>query len=217
MLLKFETTKLEIFFYFCFLNLRSISKSVKLHIRILVILVLSGFAVHGATVGTDTITIPEKVMDLQKIAHNDGDRAGMWGLPTLVALRYGLRVDDEHDDRFDEMASRQAALHYLADLYAEFGDWDLCYYAYLYSPAYVKNLQLRNLSIPQPKPEVKRPAPATIVEKPKESRYFTYVVKTGDTLGKIAKQFKVTVSDIKKWNNLKSDFIRENQKLKIKQ
>jgi peptidoglycan endopeptidase LytE len=54
--------------------------------------------------------------------------------------------------------------------------------------------------------------------KPKqESQYITYIVKSGDTLGKIAKMHHVTVADLKKWNNLKSDFIRENQKLKIKQ
>ena len=176
---------------------------------------LSVLIVQGHPV--DTLQMPEKILNLPNENLNEGDRAGEWGLPTLVALRYGLQVDETHDERLDEEACRQAALNYLNDLYAQFGDWDLCYYAYLYSPAYVRNLQMRNLSIPQPKPIVKKPAPAKIVEKPKESRYFTYVVKTGDTLGKIAKQFKVTVSDIKKWNNLKSDFIRENQKLKIKQ
>ena len=34
---------------------------------------------------------------------------------------------------------------------------------------------------------------------------------------KIAKKYHVKVSDIKKWNKLKSDLIREKQKLKIYQ
>lgn len=109
----------------------------------------------------------------------------------------------------------RAALHYLYDLHKEFGDWDLCYYAYLYSPAYVRNLQKRNLSIPQPKPVVRKPAPPKIDERPNEPKYIVYVVKSGDTLSKIAKNYHVKVSDIKKWNNLKSDFIRDKQKLKI--
>lgn len=188
----------------------------KMRLIALVVLLLLGFATYGKPVGGDTLSFPQKVMDLPQAVQDDGDRAGTWGLPTLVALRYGLTVDEKHDDRLDEAASRRAAMQYLSDLYAEFGDWDLCYYAYLYSPAYVRNLQLRNLSIPQPKPEIKKPAPAKIVENPKEPKYITYIVKSGDNLGKIAQRYHVKVNDIKKWNDLKSDLIRENQKLKIK-
>lgn len=43
----------------------------------------------------------------------------------------------------------------------------------------------------------------------------TYTVKSGDTLSKIAKQYKTTVSNLKKWNNLNSDFIRVGQKLNV--
>lgn len=42
-----------------------------------------------------------------------------------------------------------------------------------------------------------------------------YKVKYGEFLGKIAGKFGVKVSDIKRWNNLKSDNIKENQKLII--
>ena len=42
-----------------------------------------------------------------------------------------------------------------------------------------------------------------------------YKVKYGDFLGKIARKFGIKVSDLKRWNNLKSDNIRENQKLII--
>ncbi len=40
-----------------------------------------------------------------------------------------------------------------------------------------------------------------------------YKVKYGEFLGKISRKFGVKVSDIKRWNNLKNDNIKENQKL----
>ena len=43
-----------------------------------------------------------------------------------------------------------------------------------------------------------------------------YKIKKGDTLTKIASKYHVTVSDLKKWNKLKSDKIREGQTLIIK-
>ena len=197
--------------------------------------------VHGhPRASVDTIPVLEKVLNIPQEIINDGDRAGQWGLPTLVALRYGLVVDDTQDERLNETACRQAAIRYLSDLYSEFGDWDLAYYAYLYSPAYVRNLQARDLSIPQPKPEIKRPPKPKTTDTTKatdknkssdknknktsnknktgnKAKCITYTVKSGDTLSKIARLYHVTVDDIKKWNNLKNDLIRVNQQLKIYQ
>ncbi|MFO7822023.1 MAG: LysM peptidoglycan-binding domain-containing protein [Lentisphaeria bacterium] len=45
----------------------------------------------------------------------------------------------------------------------------------------------------------------------------TYTVKQGDTLSAIARAFGVSIQDIKKINNLKTDLIREGQKLLIPQ
>ena len=42
-----------------------------------------------------------------------------------------------------------------------------------------------------------------------------YRVKRGDSLSRIAERYKVKVSKVKKWNNLKSDFIKIGQKLVI--
>lgn len=204
-------------------------------IKLLILFIIMGFTAHAEVIGNDTLSYPKRIMDLPKVVPTDGDRAGKWGLPTTVALRYGLTVDETADERLDDNFAERAALQYLSDLYAEFGDWDLCYYAYLYSPAYVRNMQKRNLSIPQPTPEVKKPAPAKVEEKPapkkteekpapkkteekpKNGQLVNYTVKRGDTLSQIAQKYHVKVSDIQKWNNLKNDFIRENQKLKIYQ
>lgn len=42
-----------------------------------------------------------------------------------------------------------------------------------------------------------------------------YTVKSGDTLGSIARKYNVSVSNLKKWNNLKNDIIGINQKIVI--
>lgn len=189
----------------------------QLYIKLLILLMFTGFAPYGWSMTADTIPFSQRILEIPEVVERDGDRAGVWGLPTLVALRYGLKVDEQQDERLNDEACRQAAITYLHDLYEEFQDWDLCYYAYLYSPTYVRNLQMRNLSIPQPQPVIKRPAPAKIVEKPQKPQHIIYTVKSGDTLSKIARKHHVKTSDLMKWNNLKSDLIRENQKLKIYQ
>jgi membrane-bound lytic murein transglycosylase D len=43
----------------------------------------------------------------------------------------------------------------------------------------------------------------------------THVVKSGETLGKIAQKYKCTVTDLKKWNKLTSNTIKVGQKLKV--
>ena len=49
-----------------------------------------------------------------------------------------------------------------------------------------------------------------------ESKSKTYIVKSGDNLSVIAKEFNITVDQLKEDNNLKSDLIQPNQKLKIR-
>ncbi|MDG5471561.1 LysM peptidoglycan-binding domain-containing protein [Jeotgalibacillus sp. ET6] len=61
------------------------------------------------------------------------------------------------------------------------------------------------------------PAPAPSVSQPgSNTSGSSYTVKSGDTLGRIALDFKVTVANLKSWNNLSSDLIRVGQKLSIK-
>ena len=212
----------------------------KPNIRLLIIFLLWSFLAHGGNVtNNDSIQIPSKLMEIPSVIKNYGDRAGSWGLTTMTALRYGLTVNEELDERLDEEAATKAATSYLKDLYADFGNWDLCYFAYLYSPACVRNLQERHLDTIisnfdiqryrdsfRGKPVIPSTVKKTVTYKPKttdtkpktqEAKYITYVVKKGDTLSKIAQKYHVTVKDIMKWNNLKNDRIRDKQKLKIRQ
>lgn len=44
---------------------------------------------------------------------------------------------------------------------------------------------------------------------------FYHKIKQGETLSSIARKYHISVNQLKKWNNLKSDFIRADAKLKI--
>jgi LysM repeat protein len=44
----------------------------------------------------------------------------------------------------------------------------------------------------------------------------THTVKKGETIAILAAKYKTTAKDIKQWNNLKSNFVRPGQNLKIK-
>lgn len=58
--------------------------------------------------------------------------------------------------------------------------------------------------------------PVTIKKiKEGDGERITYRVQSGDYLGKIASKYRVTVSQIKRWNNLKSNDIRVGQRLTI--
>jgi LysM repeat protein len=64
----------------------------------------------------------------------------------------------------------------------------------------------------------KQPSPVRKVSSSKKaapSRTSTYTIKSGDTLGAIARKHSTTVAKIKAANGLKSDLIRAGKTLKI--
>jgi len=215
-----------------------------------------------------------------------GERCGVWQLPPLTAVHYGLTVNDTLDERHNVEASTRAALDCLNDLYQQYGDWWYSILAYTNSPIALQHALTRYGKTPQPwdfkehdllpyiqvignyiacvylgnegrlkfakiaEPAIKK-VPATPTQKPKAAEPVKtttkdnvtqnnkktgpstgsgtstgkgsntgttqkYKIKKGDTLSKIASKYHVKVSDLKKWNKLKSDLIREGQTLIIK-
>jgi len=206
--------------------------------------------------------------------------AGVWQLPYFVAINYGLRVDNEIDERYDIRKSTPVAVAYLKKLSEKYIDWWDVVIAYANSSAALEAAKIRtnnnddvwnlyyngNLSnrsiipdfityiylvnfhqshriqpiIPESGTEAfpaipmeinmtvaQRPINTTAqtkptvtnsnVAKPKsdDKKKVIYTVKSGDTLTRISKLYKVSIESIQKWNGLKSDRINIGQKLVI--
>ncbi len=56
--------------------------------------------------------------------------AGLWQFMSATARIYNLRVDRRVDQRYDPVASTQAAMRYISSLYRKFGKWYLVMMAY---------------------------------------------------------------------------------------
>lgn len=273
------------------------------------------------------IYLPMSMTDMN-VCYSKGERCGAWAMTPLVAIRYGLVVDSQHDERFSFEASTVAALDYLLELHGVFGDWWKCILAYMNSAPLLNNVSLRNpghdiglweyydkgllpdtrsigdfiasyyvfssdmkkvahstekydaapfsqpilveslstvtgltekrihalnpvfrsnpmypmegydLVLPKDAALLFMKDPSLVyvatesalhqaeeqkaaeelaakqkLEKESASKAVTYTVKSGDMLGKIASRNHVTVSNLKKWNNLKGDTIRPGQVL----
>ena len=63
---------------------------------------------------------------------------------------------------------------------------------------------------------LRSPRPSSASSSSSSTQWTYYKVKSGDNLGKIARRYHCSVSQLKAWNNLKSDRIAIGQKLKIK-
>ena len=71
------------------------------------------------------------------------------------------------------------------------------------------------VSVPNPSQPSAQPQQPQQPKKPATSAQY-YKVRKGDNLGKIAAKYHTTVSKIKKLNHLRSDFIREGQRLRVR-
>lgn len=84
----------------------------------------------------------ESGFDAQAVS--SAQAVGLWQFMSFTATRYKLRVDDQRDERRDVLASTSAALDYLSDLYAMFGDWQLALASYNWGEKAVARAVERN-------------------------------------------------------------------------
>ena len=78
----------------------------------------------------DLIYLAMAESGLNPAAHSAQRARGIWQLVPDTARRYGLRVDEEVDERRDAEKATDAALKYLDVLYRRFGSWYLAAAAY---------------------------------------------------------------------------------------
>lgn len=98
-------------------------------------------ALRGLPTDLKYLPMALSAMNTQAVSHNG--RAGLWMLTYPVALKYGLKVTREIDERHDDVKSTMAAGRYLSDLHARYQDWSLAIMAFASGPANVTRAQQR--------------------------------------------------------------------------
>ncbi|MEO8590830.1 MAG: LysM peptidoglycan-binding domain-containing protein [Flavobacteriales bacterium] len=102
------------------------------------------FAAQGIPQELKYLPMAMSAMNVQG-ASTTGE-AGLWMLTWPVALRYGLVVTAEVDERNDARKSTAAAARYLKDLYTRYGTWETAAMAFACGPANVTRAHERDPS-----------------------------------------------------------------------
>ncbi|MBR4135742.1 MAG: peptidoglycan DD-metalloendopeptidase family protein [Bacteroidales bacterium] len=76
-------------------------------------------------------------------------------------------------------------------------------------------IYISGYTVSSPNPTKTEPSQIAQTQKPASSAVY-YRVRKGDNLGRIAQKYHTTVSKLKKLNHLRSDFIREGQRLRVR-
>lgn len=86
--------------------------------------------------------LPMALSDM-KVNSEQDDRCGVWSMPLLIALRQGLAIDANVDERFSVEASTLAVLDYLCDLNRQYDNWWLSILAYANGPTALHHAMMK--------------------------------------------------------------------------
>jgi len=118
------------------------------HFRVLLGLANNYFPLIEKELGKDSLPLDLKYLPMALSALNTqagstSGEAGLWMLNYPVALRYGLKVTAEVDERHDDVKSTEVAVRYLKDLHDRYQDWSMAIMAFACGPANVTRAQQR--------------------------------------------------------------------------
>lgn len=159
---------------------------------------------------------------------------GPWQFMKGTAKEYGLKINSRIDERKNIYKSTEAAAHYFKDLYNIFGSWELALCAYNAGEYKIirairkgntrdyRKLVKKKLLPKETVYYIPKIAAAMEIFKnrkryglPPYGKRRVYRVKRGDSLTRIAKKFKTTVSRLIKYNSLKTTRIYPAEKIYI--
>lgn len=92
---------------------------------------------HGLPNDLKYLSVVESALNAE--AYSRAGASGLWQFMPQTGLQYGLRINKQVDERNDPVASTDAAMRYLKDLYRQFNDWALALAAYNSGPTRVRN------------------------------------------------------------------------------
>ncbi len=115
--------------------------------------------------------------------------AGMWQFMPATGQSFDLKQNAFRDDRRDVLASTRAALDYLQQLYARFGDWHLALAAYNWGQGNVNRAITRNQRDGQP-------TDYTSLSMPTETRYYVPKLQAVKNIVAQPQRFSATLPDI---------------------
>lgn len=85
---------------------------------------------HNAPLELVAIALTESGFENITQESNPVEAAGVWQFIPSTARAYGLKVEENIDERLDVAKETDAAIRLLSDLYRKFGDWRLAIIAY---------------------------------------------------------------------------------------